>query len=341
MAMRQLAALSTGYNGKNNVFIPNINDFKAKSLQQVVVFVPGIAATVERRPDDTLIITNLTLSAEYESIQRGSRQKPGVYNVRISGADIKVQYKNNGRITAKDMMKVAIVDTSYVDPEHAAKEIYQKRKVMFGKNSQKDFTFNLFFSPLGSKLKGMKNYSPAVITKTYGYAGLLADAIEQTKNNKGIEWVSEQSGSVVLTQALMTLTEKNISFLDKGHIVNMCWATSNYKPTREAEIKLGMEVGEDIHKSNSNFVADVTAKMAGIARARDKNDPYTLSDYGKELTNGTFKLAATLGSISGVGALFVSGGAVGPSLAYAGAVAAVFGTGEVVMNVVKARLEKK
>lgn len=341
MAMRQLAALSTGYSGKNNVFIPNINDFKTNSLQQVVVFVPGIAATVERRSNDTLVITKLVLSSEYEGIQRGNRQKPGIYSVSRGKDTPVVKYKNNGRITAKDERKVVIADTDYKDPIDAAEEAVNRLQPMFGSNSSQKSNFDLFYSPLGSKLKGMKNYNPTAVTKTYGYAGLLADAMEQSKNLEGVEWVSDRSGSVVLTQALMTLAAKNTSFEGQSHFVKMCWATSNPKPAYETAIRLHMLVDEGIHKSNSNFVVSMSAKMAGIARVKDKDDPYTLSDYGKELSNGTFTLAAAVGSVSSVGALAVGGGSVGSVLAVAGTVAGVVGFSELAVKILKDRKERR
>jgi len=109
MAIKHLAALSTGLTGKNNVFIPNINDFKTNSLQKVVVFVPGIAATVERRPNDVLTITHIVLSDGYESIEKGSNQKPGVYSVSKETGSVDVRYRKNGRITSEDNRNVVML----------------------------------------------------------------------------------------------------------------------------------------------------------------------------------------------------------------------------------------
>ncbi|HCG78063.1 MAG TPA: hypothetical protein DE015_02490, partial [Oceanospirillales bacterium] len=102
LALKHLAALSTGLTGKNNVFIPNINDFKTNSLQQVVVYVPGIAAMVERRPNDVLAITRLDLSDEYMAIEKGSRQKPGVYSVTRERDSVEAKYRQNRRIQAQN-----------------------------------------------------------------------------------------------------------------------------------------------------------------------------------------------------------------------------------------------
>ncbi len=334
MAMRQLAALSTGYSGKNNVFIPNINDFKTNSLQQVVVFVPGIAATVERRSDDTLIITHLTLSSEYESIQRGSKQKPGVYSVTQGRGEPVAKYKNNGRITAQNGRKVIIADTVYKTPSKAAEVVISRIEGLIG-SLDATSDFDLFYSPVGSDLKGMKNYNPAIITKTYSYAGLLADAMERSKSNRSVGWISERSGSVVLSQALMTLAAKNLSFEDEKHVVKMCWATSNPRPAYHAAMKLKMVVDKQLHKSNSSIKASLATQLASLARVNDRDDPYTLSDYGRELSNGTFTLAAAVGSLSAAGSLVVGGGSVGAVLAVAGTVAGLVGATELATKIAK------
>lgn len=93
MALKQLNALSTGLNGKRNVFIPNINDFKSNTFQKVVVYVPGIKATVERRANDSLVVTELYLdpNESYMSIARGSAEKPGVYQVNSRGGSISIK----------------------------------------------------------------------------------------------------------------------------------------------------------------------------------------------------------------------------------------------------------
>ncbi|WP_439134767.1 hypothetical protein, partial [Pseudomaricurvus sp.] len=281
MALKHLKALSTGLTGKDNVFIPNINDFKTNSFQQVVVYVPGIVATVERRPNDVLAITSLALSDEYQSISKGSREKPGVYTVTKAGNDdLDVTYRNNGRITSKDDRKVVIADTSYNDPKQAAREVVKRLDKMFGGSAALKCDFDLFYSPLGSKLKGMRNYNPTIVNKTYAFSGLLANAIEQSNNKKGVEWTSERAGSLVLTQSLMTLTAKNVSFKGQDHIVKMCWARSNPRTTYDAATKLGMLADKDLLNSNSTFKATLSATLGNAARAKDKNDPYSWGDYG-------------------------------------------------------------
>jgi hypothetical protein len=321
MAMKHLSALSTGLTGKNNVFIPNINDFKTNSFQKVVVFVPGIVATVERRSDDVLAISSLELSDEYKSIARGSSQKPGVYSVTKRSGDVIANYRNNSRILVQNERKVVVSATNYETPEKAAQEAVKRLDKIFGASASLKCDFDLFYSPLGERLKGMRNYNSTVVSRAYGFSGLLADAIEQSKGNTGVEWASERSGSVVLTQALMTLAAKNISFDEQQHIVKMCWATSDPKPTYEAVKQLGMLADKDLLRSSSHIKAALSATLGNAQRAIDKDDPYNWDDYGRELANGTM----TANTMIGIGAL-AGGAATGsPLLATVGTVTGSLG----------------
>ncbi|MBQ0728214.1 MAG: hypothetical protein KBT77_12790 [Thalassolituus oleivorans] len=331
MALKHLSALSTGLTGKTNVFIPNINDYKTNSFQQVVVFVPGIVATVERRPDDVLAITRLDLSDEYKSIARGSEQKPGVYSVTKDGDAVKVMFRNNGRITSKDDRNLVISDTSYMDPEAAAKEAVKRLETLLGGTAALKCDFDLFYSPLGSKLKGMRNYNSVVVSKTYGFSGLLADAMEQSNNKNGVVWASERGGSVVLTQALISLAAKNISFQKRNHIVKMCWATSDPKPAFQAAIQMGMTADKNLLRSNSHIKAALSATIGNAQRAADKRDPYSWDDYGRELANG----AMTANTVIGIGVL-AGGAATGsPLLAAMGTVTGTLGALQFAYNKIK------
>lgn len=314
MALKQLEALSTGLGGKTNVFIPNINDFKTNSFQQVVVFVPGIAATVERRPNDTLAITRLELSDEYKSIERGSRQKPGVYSVDKEDDQIRTKYRNNGRILSRDERKVVIADPKYAEPKRAAQYAAKKLGKLFGDGAAKKCDFDLFFSPQGSELRGMRNYNPNVVNKTYAFSGLLANAMEKSNNLSGVEWTSEHAGSLVLTQALMTLNAKNVSFKDKNHIVKMCWAKSNPQPAFNAAKRMGMLSDNGLLNSNSHIRPALASLAGNFSRLRDKEDDYGLNDYASGLgsglmdVNGLISLGLFTGSVATGGAALLSAG---------------------------------
>ena len=319
MAMKQLRALSTGLSGKDNVFIPNINDFKTNSFQKVMVFVPGIVAMVERRSDDKLVISRLDLSEDYDRIAREIKNKPGVYSVKKDQSKLSVEYRESNSITDKENRCVVISSDSYSDPLKAASEAQQRLKPLFGDQVAKWCDFDLFYSPAGAKHKGMRNYNAALNTQTYAYAGLLADAMERAKNQQGVAWASERYGSIVLTQALMTLAAKNVSFDKQGHSVKMRWSKSDPQDAYSAAMKLGMDPDKSL--MNSGLRASLSAAQANYARVMDKNDDYSWQDYGAELVNGTMTANGLVSAGLLLGGVVVSS----PTLTTAGTVTGAVG----------------
>ncbi|WP_185230998.1 hypothetical protein [Teredinibacter franksiae] len=336
LAIKHLNALSTGLNGKRNVFIPNINDFKANTFQQVVVFVPGIMATVERRPNDNLVVTELQLSEGYDSIERGSGRKPGVYRVSEGAEGVKVDYKKNGRITPENHRNVVVADTKHNVPARAAEIAATKLEAMFSSDAALKCDFDLFYSPVGSKLGGWRNYNPIVLKEAYAFAGLLADAMEQSKQQKGVVWASELGGSVVLTQALQTLANKNISFKEQKHIIKMYQPTTNPNPTLASATKLGMIADKNLAKGNGNIRASVSSLMTNAARARDKSDPYTGQDYAKDLSNGSMAAIGAAGALATGAGLLVSS----PVVTTVGSVTGAIGAIHFAVNAVKKRMKR-
>jgi hypothetical protein len=284
MAMKHLRALSTGLSGKDNVFIPNINDFKTNSFQKVMVFVPGIVAMVERRPDDVLAISQLDLSDDYDSMPSGNN-KPGVYSVKKDGDELAVTHREGDVIADEKNRCVVVASPSYRDKDRAAKEAQKSLKSLFGQQVAQWCDFDLFYSPVGAQHKGMRNFNATLNTQTYAFAGLLADAMERSKHQEGVAWASEQDGSIVLTQALMTLAAKNISFEGKGHSVKMGWSKSDPQFAYHAAKKLGIDPDKKL--MTSGLRASLSAAQANYSRVMDKNDDYSLKDYGAELVDGT------------------------------------------------------
>ncbi|MAD44061.1 MAG: hypothetical protein CMI02_16345 [Oceanospirillaceae bacterium] len=342
MALKQLYALSSGLSGKTNVFIPNINDYKTNSFQQVVVFVPGIVATVERRPNDTLAITRLDLSDEYKSIEQSSLEKPGVYSVSKERRGVAVNFRKNGRILSENNRQVVIADPRYTSPLAAAKEAEKRLNTLFSSNAAIKCDFDLFYSPFGEKLNGMRNYNAAVVNKTYAFAGLLANSMERSGNLKGVEWSSERGGSVVLTQALMTLAAKELSFKDEKHIVKMCWSSSDPKPAFDAATKIGMLADKDILRSSSHIKAALSATVGNFQRAADKQDPYGWNDFGGEVYSGAMigNTLAGIGALSATSAMAALGISAAPWLATAGTVTGTVGALQFIFQKLKERHDR-
>lgn len=315
MAIKHLRALSSGLMGKDNVFIPNIKDFKTNAFQRVAVFVPGIKATVERRQDGSLVVTELELSGGYDAIAKTARNRPGVYQVEVDGQSIEAGYKTNGRIKAENGRNVIIADTRYTSPSEAAKESIEYLKTTPSSHYVAKRKFDLFYSPVGSKLGSMRRYTPEIHTESYGFAGLLADAIEQAQKQEGVAWVSERSGSVVLTQALQTLAlKKGVSFKEKDHRVCMCNPTTSPTPTLQAINKLKMIADKDLAKGGGHALASISSIRNNAARVCDQDDHYTLKDYYNDISGGTMAALGAMGAISfaasPVSPIFVGVGAV-------------------------------
>ncbi|MCA6063901.1 hypothetical protein I9W95_09805 [Thalassolituus marinus] len=342
MALKQLEALSTGLGGKTNVFIPNINDFKTNSFQQVVVFVPGIAATVERRPNDTLAITRLDLSDEYKTIERGSKAKPGVYSVSKDTGEVEVKFRKDGPILSENNRQVVIADPRFTSPLEAAQEAEKRLETLFSSNAAIKCDFDLFYSPLGEKLKGMRNYNAAVVNKTYAFAAVLANEMEQSRSSKGVEWSSERGGSVVFTQALTTLEKKGVSFNDQKHIVKMCWSSSDPKPAFKAATKMGMLADKDILRSGSHVKAALSATVGNFQRAADKKDPYGWNDFGGEVYTGAMvgNTLAGIGALGATSTMAALGSSAAPWLATAGTVTGTVGALQFIFQKLKERHDR-
>lgn len=306
MALKHLRELSSGLMGKTNVFIPNIKDFQTNALQKVVVYVPGIKATVERRQSGCLVITEFEMSDGYDAIGKTAPDRPGVYQVEVVGQNIEASYKTNRRIKAVDGRNVIIADTSYESPLLSATAVLNNLKATPSRHIAEVGDFDMFYSPVGDGLGSMTRYTPELHTKSYAFAGLLADAIERASNQTGVNWVSELSGSVVLTQALQTLALKEVSFEDKRHRVSMHSPTTSPIPTLRAISKLKMVADADLAKGGGHIRASVSSVLTNAARARDQNDHYTWRDYSNDLSGGTMAALTAMGAISFVASAAVS-----------------------------------
>lgn len=337
-ALKHLRALTTGLSGKTNVFIPNTNDFLANTFQKVVVYAPGIQATVERRANDSLVITELWLDPgeSYLAIERGSREKPGVYEVSRGPQGVKIKYKNNGRITVRDARRVVVADTRYPMPKTAAEQASHNLGDMFGTDVAQVGDFDLFFSPVGSRLGGMRSYNPLVLNQGYAFAGLLADAIEQSIKQRGVVWASELGGSVVLTQALHALAHKKLSFKLQNHIVKMYLPPTDPRPTLAAAKHLGMLVDRNIAQGNGNVRAVFNSFVVNAGRAKDKSDYYSRQYYAGDLVNNGAAAFGAIGAVSFATGLVMSSTVI----AAAGSVASAAGAIQLTCKAIKKRLKE-
>lgn len=282
LALKQLNSLSAGPLGKHNVFIPNINDSRAHTLQMFCMYLPGIKATIERRSNDTYTITQLEMSDGYAQIGKGD-DRPGIYAVSKRDNKYTAKYKSNDRITPEDKRVVVICDGGYVEPNKAAEDAAGRLKETAGQHEAVSSEFDIMYSAIGQKLGGMRNYDPTAITASYASASILANAMIQAQNKKQVRWISEFGGSAVLTQAMHIVAQQNVRL--ENHIAYMFKPATD--PTQAARLahKVGFMIGRDFAKVGS-IRASLSALTTNALRARNTNDPYNWKDYAKDMATG-------------------------------------------------------
>lgn len=208
LALKQLQSLSAGPAGKHNVFIPNLNDSRAHTFQMFHMYVPGIKATIERRPNDTYMVTALELDpTTYQKITKDNR--PGVYAVSKEQDGYKVNYRSNGRITPEDNRLVVVCGGVYESVENATVDIKRKLKNMGVGMGAARGSFDIFFPGSIGLLGGMRAYNPAKNNQSYAAASLLANAM-QLAQNKSVHWLAAFDGSAVFSQSMEILARQKI-----------------------------------------------------------------------------------------------------------------------------------
>lgn len=302
LALKQINTLSTGAAGKGNVYIPSINTAQANSFQMFDMYMPGIKATIERRPNDNYVVTSLALSEGYKSIDRGG-DKPGIYAVSKGDGYIpSVTYKSNGRITPQDGRVVVVCDTDHTSPEDAALDAMSRLKKTAGRVIAENGNFDIMYSPVGRRLGGgFKRYNACNNTEANVFAGMLSHAMVDSTKRKNVNWIAEHGGSTVLTQAMVQLAQQNVSFKDQKHTVYMYHPATDPMQALELAHKLNLQIGDEFARVRG-WRTPIHMLSANAKRAQNPSDEYDWKDYAKDLSNGGMNGVA----LAGVG-LFAAG----------------------------------
>lgn len=323
-ALKQLESLASGPCGKHNVYIPNYNDVKVHSFQMFHIYLPGIRATVERRPNDRYVVSKLELSDGYKAIDKESR-KPGIYSITQPNdrAPVTVNYKKNGRITSQDGRIVVIADTNHDGVENAAqigKKCLTEALGLLGKHTRE---FDLLYSPAKTRL-GRRQFDPLAITDGYAFSSLLANAMTQIQNKKDLVWFAERGGSAIFSQAMEIALRNNVSFEGMNHLAHLYKPTTSPIQAAKFAHALGFTLGDNF-TTLGGFQPRVAASslMVNALRVKNAADEYSLKDYGKDLAKGAMDGVA-VGGVAVLGAsLALPGvpaiGAVGTTLSCIGA----------------------
>lgn len=282
LALKQLQSLSAGPAGKHNVFIPNLNDSRAHTFQMFHMYLPGIKATIERRANDTYVVTALELDPKtYQSISK-QQDKPGVYEVYKDG-EYKTRYRSNGRISAIDNRVVVICDGSYESPEDAMEDISSKLKSMGAEQAATRGSFDIFYPGKVGRLGGLRTYDSARNSPSFGAASLLAEAMEKAQNREGVYWISAFGGSAVFSQSMAILVRREVK-LGK-HIAKLYKPTTSSSEAVRLAHRLGINMPVEFAKAGG-LRATASIMRANAIRATNKHDSYSWKDYASDTAKG-------------------------------------------------------
>lgn len=283
LALKQLQSLSAGPAGKHNVFIPNLNDSRAHTFQMFHMYVPGIKATIERRPNDTYVVTALELDpTTYQSISK-EQDKPGVYEVYKDSDGYTTRYRSNGRIVAEDNRVVVICDGSYKNPKIAMKDVFSRLKSMGAEQAATIGSFDIFYSGYVGRLGGFRTYESAQNSPSFGAASLLANAMEKAQNRKGVYWISAFGGSAVFSQSMQILIRQEVKL--GNHAAKLYKPTTSSSEAVRLAHQLGINMPIEFAKAGG-LRAAASVMRANAIRAMNEQDSYSWKDYAGDTARG-------------------------------------------------------
>jgi hypothetical protein len=303
-----LRALASGRLDKNNIFVrPGGNVRYGK--EQFFVILPGCKATVERLPNDSYQIVNLTLDTGY--FELNTQKMAGLYRAKKKGVDWKAEHVENGQITPDGgATLVGISDSNCGDDAgKAAGKIAGFVSVAPGFSGPHFDGFNMHFTPGVKTLGGLKNYrkasNPLSNEGIQGSAQLLARTMYKAKNLKKITWASEFGGSAVLTQAMKILADQGVT-LGESHSAFLYRPNTNVEEAVTWAHKLGMTLDRNFTKTlPMDFMGN--RNQIGLIKRRFKAEKgykagHVVWDLGYQVANvgGSVGMAAGALSTGGV-----------------------------------------
>src|SRR5690606_15254857 len=123
-----IASLSSGLEGKSNVYFRPGDKDPASGAAHVVVFLPGLKATLVKWGDGNFRIVELELNGMYQETKQ-IKESTSLRLYRVdrsagSGRDLwEATYEESGKILPKIGRVVAIADAGYSNASHAANRV--------------------------------------------------------------------------------------------------------------------------------------------------------------------------------------------------------------------------
>lgn len=303
-----LQALSSGRLGKNNIFV-RPNSMVARGQEQFFVILPGCKATVERMPNDTYKIVDLTMDSGYFELN-SQDSMTGLYKANKVKSVWQVKYLSDGKVipdggTTVRQRVVGISDGCYKHAAEAAIDIASLISKAPGAGGKYFNDFDLHYTAAGKKtLGGLKNYrqacNPLSNESIHGSALMLATTMNAAKNIEGVSWVSEFGGSAVLTQAMKILADQGVSL--KNHTAFLYRPNTNVDEAATWAHKIGLNLDRKFvltlagdYMGNRNQVGMILNRFKAEKGYRVGNMCWDLACQGKNIQGGVAMATLAIG----------------------------------------------
>lgn len=316
IAVKELNALTTGLSGKNNVYRRPFGSPKnAVGEQALYVFLPGLKATVYPGAVGQYHVTELVLDANYyEATEEGEKGlRMGLYRARrdADGQEWQTEYVEDGKVATQEGRLVAIADSGYASADHAAERVMPRAIKHLGTAAARarKGESDLHFTPGEKRLGGMVRYNALKEDSSRASALHLAASMAQAKNIKGVTWIADKGGSVVLTQAMQILVDKGITL--KEHTAYLYHPSTSPGDALRLAHKLELTLNESFADTGWGVKGAVSQFRVAGQRLKNKDDPYNKGYHRQAWINSVVKIGppATL-----VGAAAAATGAAIPML---------------------------
>lgn len=322
IAVRELDSLSSGLDGKSNVYFRPGDKDGNSGMQRIAVFLPGLKATLLRWSDGNFRIVELELDGMYELTKQAvEHTRLGLYRVEPSNQNGKhgweTRYEPTGEVHKVYGRIITVSDAGYANANHAAREIVPS--AMKGPNIPADRIADegcdLHFTPGPKRLGGLVAYNALNINDSRSSARLLAETMIKAKDLDKAVWVTHRGGSSVFTQAMQILADKGITLT--GHTAYLYKPKTSPAQSLRLAHKLDMTLNEVF--AQTGLVG--TASLWSVAKQRYNNSK---DMYNKRYTHlwlsGIMTAAGTVGTAVGGASL------MGASIPMVGAIVTVITT---------------
>lgn len=294
IAVKELNALTTGLSGKNNVYRRPFGSPKnAVGEQAFYVFLPGLKATVYPGVVGQYHVTELVLDANYyEATEDGEKSiRLGLYRARLRrGGTWETKYEADGKVAEQENRLVVIADSGYENADKAANAIMPRamKHPDVPSHMVRQNGGDLHFTPGEKRLGGMIRYNALTEDSSRASALHLAKSMEQAKNIKGVSWVVDKGGSVVLTQAMQILVDKGITL--KGHTAYLYRPSTSPGDALRLAHKLELTLGESFANTGWSVKGALSQFRVAGQRLKNEDDAYNKSYHRQAWINSAVKI---------------------------------------------------